>query len=303
MAKCATIPGMTSKHCVLIIANPISGRGRGESAARRLADLVREAGDEVRLEYTTGPGRASGLASALAPDVSRIAIVGGDGTVSEVLSGLPRFDVPIAVLPTGTANLLGRELGLGCDPAQTARLLREGRPRRLDLGEAGRRRFISVASAGFDAEVTRRLASARRGPITKLSYVRPTLGALLAHRPPPLKVTVDGRLLAERAAWVVACNVRHYAAYFRFTPDADPCDGLLDVCILHSRSRLRLVDLYLKALRGRTGRPPAVTYARGTHIEIESPEAPVPCELDGDPVGETPLGILLRPAALSLLTP
>ncbi|MBN2491447.1 MAG: diacylglycerol kinase family lipid kinase [Planctomycetes bacterium] len=294
---------MSESRSVLILANPISGRGRGRTAAGELADRLRAAGHDVQLAFTGGPGDARARAATLGPGVDRLAVVGGDGTVNEVLSGLVRFDVPVALLPTGTANLLGRELGLSGSPAETADLLHAGRTRRFDVGEAGDRRFLSVAGVGFDAEAVRRLANRRRGPITQLSYVRPVLAALIAHRPPPLRVRVDGEIVAERAAWVLVCNVRHYAGYFAFTPAADPSDGLLDVCILNSPSRLRLAGLCFKALCHRTGRPPVVTYARGSHIEIDSTQAPAPCELDGDPAGHTPLEIRLRPAALRLLAP
>jgi len=295
--------GNTTGEVILILANPISGRGRGFQAAEHLAELLRRQGAEVRLAFTQAAGHARSLSTDLAPEIGRLAVVGGDGTVNEVISGLRNLDVPMAVLPMGTANLLGTALGLRDDPEQIAAALLEGRTRRLDLGAVGGRRFISVAGVGYDAAVSRELGRRRQGPITKLSYLRPTVRTLLDHRPVPLSVSVDGRLLAENAAWVLVCNVKNYAAYFQFTPDADPADGLFDLCILNNPSRRSLVNLFLQALRRRRSRSSQVAYARGRQIKIWSRSGRAFYELDGDFVGETPIEIELLPAAIPILVP
>ncbi len=288
---------------VLILANPVSGKGQGRAAAGDLADLLEQAGEDVQVEFTRKPGHGREIAARLEPDVGRLAVVGGDGTLGEVLSGLTRFNVPIAVLPTGTANLLGRTLDLSREPQHAAGLILKGSVRRFDLGRAGDRRFVSVAGVGFDAEVVRELERRRRGSISKFSYFLPTVHALRNHRPVPLTLEVDGQVITENAAWVVVCNVKHYAAYFQFTPDADPTDGLFDLCVLHDPGRWSLVLTYLRALRHRRGRPPVVSYPRGRRIKIWSTTGAVPYELDGDYVGEIPVEIELTPAAVPFLVP
>lgn len=286
---------------ILVVANPISGRGRARPAAERLAALLRTAGDQVRLEFTNRAGDARTLAAGLSADIDRIAVVGGDGTVNEVVSGLARRDVALAVLPMGTANLLATAIGARRDPDAAAKLIHRGRTVRFDVATVADRRFFAVAGVGFDAQATRRLEATRRGPINKLSYARPALHAIRHHRPTPLVVEVDGRLITENAAWVIVSNVKPYAAYFQFTPEADPTDGILDVCILNGHRRRDLLRLGLRALFRRSGRSPVASYPRGRRIRVASSGTPVPYQLDGDTVGETPLDIVIEPAALPLI--
>lgn len=283
-------PGMPR---TLIVANPISGRGRGRRAAEALAGALRPA-REVELVFTTRRGDAT----ATAADVDRfdeIAVVGGDGTINEVVSGLQRFDRPIGILPVGTANLLGSWLGMTGDPALTARRILEGAAVPFDIGRVGTHRFFAVGGVGFDAAVVRGLEARRRGAITRASYIRPTLAELWRHRPSPLRVIVDGEVVTDNGAWALVCNVPHYAAYFRFAPDATPRDGLLDVVVLRRRSRRALIDLHRRALHGGTN-PRSTHYARGREIRIECDDATVPLQLDGDLAGETPVTFGIDPA-------
>jgi diacylglycerol kinase (ATP) len=288
---------------VFILANPISGRGRGVRAAESLKQRLVQAGLRVDLEMTKGPGDARTMAADLDDPLGTLAVVGGDGTLNEVISGLTRFDVPIALLPLGTANLLGTALGLTHRPDRLTRIILARKVRRLDLGQVGSRRFVSVAGIGFDAACTRELQRLRRGPISKLSYVRPVTRTLFGHRTTPLTVIVDGQQVTDDAAWVLVCNVKEYAAYFQFTPEADPTDGEFDLCILHRHGRLSHLALFIRALCRRTGRPPAVSYPRGKRIKIVAPTGTAPYELDGDHVGETPVEIHLLRAALPVLVP
>ncbi len=277
----------------LIVANPISGRGRGRRSADALAQALRPARD-VDLVFTTRRGDAARAAADI-DRVDEIAVVGGDGTINEVVSGLQRFDRPIGVLPVGTANLLGTWLGMTGDPTQTARRIIEGRAVPFDIGRAGDQRFFAVGGVGFDAAVVRGLEARRRGAISRASYIRPTLGELYRYRPARLRVLVDEEPIADDGAWVLVCNIPHYAAYFRFAPDATPSDGRLDVVVLRRRSRWALVDLHRRALRGRTN-PRSAIYARGERVRIECDDRSVPLQLDGDLAGETPVTFRVEPS-------
>jgi len=149
---------------ILIIGNPVAGRGR---AARRITALelhLCRAGHEVEVFLTETGGDARRRASQVRDGIDRIVVVGGDGTLNEVLNGLPDpAKTPLLLLPMGTANVLARELGLPRQPEQAAGLIDRGVVRRLDMGSLGNRRFLALASAGFDAMVTQDLCTRRRG--------------------------------------------------------------------------------------------------------------------------------------------
>src|SRR5690606_8990976 len=103
--------------------------------------------------------------------------VGGDGTAAEIVNRTP-LGTPIAVLPTGTENLLARYLGIGKDVRQIADVIDAGRTAWLDAGRAGSRFFTLMASAGFDADVVDRLHADRSGHIRHSTYIKPIWRAI-----------------------------------------------------------------------------------------------------------------------------
>ena len=107
--------------------------------------------------------------------------VGGDGTLNEVLTGLGGRDVPVGLVPIGTANVVSRDLGIPLNPKRSARLLLDGVPRPIDVGPDRRPRFVAMVGAGIDGAIVEAICAARRGPITKLSYVVPDVAGDRRH--------------------------------------------------------------------------------------------------------------------------
>ncbi len=278
---------------ILLIANPISGRRRGPARVRELAETLVRRGHAVELHFTRGPGDAASRAREADPGLERLVVAGGDGTLNEVLNGLADpAKIPLAQLPLGTANLLGHEFGLPRAPGACADLVERGPLRRLDLGLLGERRFLAVASCGFDAMVTRALQR-RSGALGYRGYLAPIWRTLRAYRPPVLHVALDGAA-ALSGALVVASNVRNYGGLFTVTERAAPDSGVLDVCVFASATVPDLFRYALAGLRGGISRLAGVTCATAQRIEIESSE-PVPIEVDGDACGTTPARIEVVP--------
>jgi diacylglycerol kinase family enzyme len=123
----------------VLIYNPVAGRIRGrhgEEMDRARAALI-DLGVEVELQETTAPGAATQMARAAVDQGRQLVIAcGGDGTINEVVNGLVGSQVPLAVLPGGTANVLAKELGLPWDIHHAARLVPGGALRRIALGVA-----------------------------------------------------------------------------------------------------------------------------------------------------------------------
>ncbi|MCB9879897.1 MAG: NAD(+)/NADH kinase [Planctomycetes bacterium] len=139
---------------VLVIANPISGGGRGKVRAAQLADALRARGLTAECHFTTAAGDAGARARAAADeDWQTLVAVGGDGTVNEVLNGMPDPSRPLAVLPVGTANVLALELGLPKDPQAAAAAIAAGRCRSMTIGVADDRRFLLFCGVGVDGAV------------------------------------------------------------------------------------------------------------------------------------------------------
>jgi len=295
---------------VLVIANPVAGRGRGARAAEVLVAGLRAEGVEVELFATSQRGSARDRAAAIARDVDTVAVVGGDGTLNEVLSGLPRRDVRVAPLPMGTANVLGLDLGLRRDPAGCVRTILAGRTQALDIAriesagsaDAGARRLCFLgASAGYDASVVHELERLRRGPITRLSWARAALTALRAYEPPRIEVEADGKLLPGVHGMVLLANVVNYAGWPSLAGDRRLDDGLFEAYLFPARSR---AELLRHGARGLLARFPGggVVRVTGRRFRVASAR-PVPLQVDGDAAGSTPFELTVEAERFRILVP
>jgi YegS/Rv2252/BmrU family lipid kinase len=286
---------------ILLVANPISGRRRGPERVRELAERLVRRGHAVELHFTRSRGDARARAREADPALERLVVAGGDGTLNEVLNGLADpGKIALAQLPLGTANLLGHEFALPRDPAACADLVERGAVRRLDLGLLGERRFLAVASCGFDAMVTAALER-RSGALGYRGYLAPIWRTLRSYRPPALRVSLDGAP-ALAGALVVASHVRNYGGLFCVTPDAAPDSGVLHVCVFASATIADLARYAAAGLRGGMSHLRGVTSATARRVTIESDE-PVAVEVDGDACGATPAVIEVVPRCVPFLVP
>ncbi len=287
---------------ILVIANPISGGARGVRRAETLARVLERRVHEVELFLTRCPGDACKRAAEVGSSFDALVVAGGDGTLNEVLNGLPDpARTPIVPFPIGTANMLAQEFGISTRPEALAAILEGGRVRRVDVGRVGERRFFTVLGAGFDALVTRIIQERRVGPLGYRGYLRPILEAIVRYRPPHLTVAVDGEPPIE-GAFVIVSKVRNYGGLFSVTDRARPDSGVLDVCTFRSASVPLLARYALEGWFGRLSRDPGVVYQRGRWIEIRAVE-PVPVQMDGDYFGTTPVNVEVVPGGASLCVP
>lgn len=272
----------------LVVANPIAGRGRSRAAAEELGRGLARLGIAAELHFTSGRGDARLFLRGRPEGFDLVVVVGGDGTVSEVLDGLVDRSVPVAILPLGTGNVMSLDLGLPRDVDRALEVIAAGRTSALDVARVNQRHLsFLVTGVGFDAVVVRELERRRRGPITKLDWMSAGLQALRAGAEPRLEVEVDGEKLAGTFGLCLAANVVHYAGFRCLADDRRIDDGLFDVYLFASASRASLAGY---ALRGLVHHLPggSCTLRRARRVRVTS-EAPVPYHVDGDYKGETPV--------------
>ncbi len=286
---------------VVIIVNPIAGGGRGPRVALDVERRLAAEGRAVERVETRAAGDAERLAREAVASRARVVLVcGGDGTVNEAVQALAGTDTALAVMPLGTANVLARELGVFDGARAVAGLILRGRRRRFDLGRANGRYFICMASVGFDAFVTERMARERRGSISYMTYFAPTWRAFRDYPFAPLRITVDGTPLERPAYHVIVGNVRGYGGPFSVTPAAKPDDGRLDACVFRGCGRGWLL-FHMAAMAAHVHhRFGSVEVVRGSRIEVAS-DAPVPLQLDGDFKGHAPVVFEVVPNAVTVL--
>ena len=297
---------------VQLIHNPVAGPRSVDQDLVAVIGYLRSQDWEVVLRRTHGPGDATTYAREAVADGYDIAVaVGGDGTLGEVVSGLVGSDCVLGVLPVGTGNVWAHMVGLPVwSPMNRAALrgaaeiLVEGHARQIDLGRAGDRYFALWVGVGFDAQVARDVEPYRemRRSLGNLTYLVLALARTLEMRGTRVTVTIDGRVLRQRALLILVSNAQLYGPSLRLDPHAQLDDGLLDVYIFSGVGTLDYFRHYgLMLLRKHMDYPELEVY-RARHVEIHG-DKPLPLHIDGDPCGYTPTTITVVPKAARVVMP
>ncbi len=259
---------------------------------------------EVELQTTKCVEHAGLLARALLerpPDL--LAVCGGDGTLHEVISSVPAPPFPVAVLPSGTANVLARELQLPLDPIWALELALKGVIRRVDLGSLrGRqqRYFLCMAGIGMDAYIAATVRPRLKRRIGMASYYVATARALLAYPFPEFQILVPEESLT--VTWCLIANTHSYGGGLVFVPDADMNDGLFDVLYIKGKARMSIYRFLLSAWRGKP-RLGGIAYRRRlAELKIAGPGG-LWVHADGELVGSLPQEVSLSHASFPLIVP
>jgi diacylglycerol kinase (ATP) len=225
--------------------------------------MLREHGAEVR---RFAPDRA---AEAPRSNPERMVVAGGDGSIGPAAEVAGIADLPLAIVPVGTANDFARALGIPLDPAEACRIAVTGdERRRLELGRFGSRPFVNVASAGLSPVAARKARGLKRvlGPF---AYSVGALRAGAAARPVRCRIKCDGERFFDGRAWQVSVAVTG-AFGGGATVDADPTDGALDVVVLEAGSRARLVAHAYRLRAGRVRSQRGVSRRRCWETDIRT---------------------------------
>ncbi|MDW8338683.1 MAG: diacylglycerol kinase family lipid kinase [Thermoleophilia bacterium] len=298
---------------VVFLVNPASAGG---STGRRWPEIARRAasqglvGDALLSE---APGHLRALArEATRSGATRLVVVGGDGSVHEVVNGIADADaVELALIPRGTGWDFARTFGIPRNLDRAIAVAREGEVRRVDLGLARFRawagveesaRFANVASAGISGAIAKRANESSKVLGGRVSYYWATLAVFFGWRIGEMQVTVDGETRSGRMIDVMVCNGRYLGGGMMMCPEAEPDDGRFDVLTIGDVTRRDLAFVLPKVYRGRHLPHPRLELLRGATVEVEA-EEPLPLELDGEQPGTTPARFEVLPRALALRAP
>ncbi|MFI4855954.1 MAG: diacylglycerol/lipid kinase family protein [Phycisphaerales bacterium JB065] len=290
---------------LVIVFNPISGRGQGPRLARWLNDQLAERGDGHKIElFEVGPAAERrdlvmtlegkpepGYRDQRVPPADGLIVIGGDGTVHSCAKPAAQTGTPLYHFPTGTENLFAREFGMTRDIATVRAAIENlkqhelaGRQMpRIDLGRCNGRSFLLMASVGVDANIVHRLCRKRTGRISHLSYAPHILAELIRPWSKPLTITVDGYTVVDRCkGMVVVANSRQYAMRVDPARRADMSDGKLDVVFFPARHWTGSGLWMLRSRFGQHLRSKKLVYRVGETIRIESHGGAMAYQLDGE---------------------
>ena len=289
---------------LMAIFNSHAGGGAYHRDLPLIIDSLRGLGYEVEERETQRVGDATRLArEAVDQGLDLVCVIGGDGTVNEAINGLAGAEVPLAIVPTGTVNVLAMELGVPLEPPDAVKLLDVGTVSWIDLGLAGDRYFGLMAGVGMDAAVVASLNPVMKRAFKEAAFAVQGFANYLTKEEPLIRVTTEERTV--EGYFAVFGNSSNYGGGFGITPLADMRDGLLDVCVLKDKSFLSTIWYWTAALINAHITHPKVEYFRTEKAEIITVEEgkEVLVQTDGEMAGKLPLTCRVVPHSLRVVVP
>jgi YegS/Rv2252/BmrU family lipid kinase len=260
-----------------------------------------------------GPGQLRALAAeAVREGATLLVVVGGDGSVNEVVDGVvDAGDVELAGIPRGTGWDFARTFGIPRDLDAAVDVALRGDVREIDAGavtyrawsgEEASARFANVASAGISGAIAKRANDSSKALGGKVSYYWATLAVFVGWQAGVMRVTVDAESREGRMIDALVCNGRYLGGGMMMCPDAEPDDGLFDVMLIGDVTKRDLAFVLPKTYKGKHLPHPRLEVLRGRVVTVAADE-PLPLELDGEQPGTTPARFEVVPRALRLRVP
>jgi len=285
----------------LVLVNPSAGGGRAQQVLPQLEGALRARNLDYRLLHTTSLEHGCEEARKAAAAGEIPVVMSGDGLIGQVGGVLAGGDVPMGVIPGGRGNDLARVLGIPAEIPGAVDLLAAGPTRAIDVGEVNDRRFLGVASCGFDSEANR-IANQARFVKGNLVYLYAALRALAAWKPARFELALDGDARSFSGYSVAAANSKAFGGGMFIAPDAELDDGKLDVVWVSDVAKLRYLANLPKVFKGRHVENEEVTVLRAAEVSI-SADRPFAVYADGDPLADLPATIRVLPRALNVIAP
>jgi YegS/Rv2252/BmrU family lipid kinase len=281
------------------LLNDRAGAFKHANSLEELQQMARLVGLEAELIPT---GSAQELRETVrklvAEGAPRLAVAGGDGTVSLAVQELAHGDTVLGILPLGTANNFAAALHIPQDLPSALRVLKEGVVLEVDLGEAGGHYFSEAAGTGLFAD-----ALALYGQGTNKNFFRglyALLRVVLSLRAHGLRLIIDGEPHVERAVMCTVANSYRTAQAVPIAPGAKLTDGKLDVVVI-GNLKLRELLPYYRAVRAQLHASlPKVSRFQAKELRLES-RRPMNVHCDDQVVGTTPVTLTVHAGALKVL--
>ncbi len=292
------------KSSIIIIFNPIAKGASGRKISKA-SDFLESKGYKVKILTTKNKGHAEILArEAIKENPSLIIAGGGDGTFNEVINGIVGSDIPMAILPMGTTNVLAKELGLSESVKGALKVAIRRTPKSVSVGKISithhssviSRYFLLMAGIGFDGEAVFRIKEAIKKISGKGAYIISGFETLLNYNPKELIIDIDGK--RHYGYSVIISKVAKYGGNFKITPDASLTDPSFYVCLFKGKRRFDILKYVIGIILGNHLRFADVEYIKATHVRVEG-DAHI--QIDGDYFGKGNAEIEIVPDALRLL--
>ncbi|MXV77462.1 diacylglycerol kinase family lipid kinase [Candidatus Poribacteria bacterium] len=297
----------------ILIANPISGKGKARTVAERTQNLLMDSGRKGQLKFTTGSRDAKDFAEVAASDgIKWVIVCGGDGTLHEVVNGIATVsDVTLSIIPCGRGNDLASAIGVPRKIEKAVDTLFDGTEKCIDLGyvrsdKGSEHYFTTIATCGYDTEVSRRGAARDTLLGIKISgtasYLYAAVVTLFHYKSPFVQIEGDFGKYEGEILLAATGNTNSYGGGFKIVPNAVHDDGLFDVCIIRPLPSFTILRLMVTLFWGGHVNHPAVEISQTRSVKINS-DPPVMLFADGEPMCETPATIEIIKQGLKIKGP
>ena len=291
-----------------IIYNPVArGLSRHQHSLQRTTAALSQQGLEAKLVPTFAPGSATAQVRELISNgYDLILAAGGDGTLNEVANGMLNSGVPMGILPGGTANVLGRELGLPMNIERVARLMKTMKTQRVSVGGvrfggSKPRGFLCMAGVGLDADIVSRLNLDLKAAAGKLAYYIGGFSQVL-RTIPEFEVVVDGTV--HNASFALISRVRNYGGDLEIARGASLLRHDFEVVLFRGTLAMQYLPYLLGVALKRVHHIKGCTVLRGHRVVCQRPTGePVFVQIDGELAGKVPVSTEIIPDALTMLVP
>jgi diacylglycerol kinase (ATP) len=294
----------------LIIINPKAGQETLVTLRRKLGGAFAARNINFDIATTEYGGHATELARAAArAGYTKVCVVGGDGTIAEAATGLVGTDVPLGVIPRGTANQVALNLKIPVAMEKAVDVAINGRPQPIDVGQIDGKAFALVAGAGFDAAV---MGSATRELKERWgfgAYIYAALKQALSATPARFTITTEETRVEISGVSVMIANVgalftKYLPIRFPLTPQplSSWHDGVFDIVVVAPQNFPDWATVLWNAARMQFGGNNRLIHLQAREVTIES-DPVVPTQIDGDPVGETPLTATVLEQGVRIMLP
>jgi diacylglycerol kinase (ATP) len=284
----------------------------GDKGLKRLsnaAEILREAGHDTWLVPTQGPGTAGAIARrSIADGAELILAAGGDGTINEIAAGVAFSDVPLGILPAGTANVLANEMGLDSTIEGAAASLGECVPTRISMGRLQcangserTRLFLLMAGIGLDAKIVYNLSMPLKARFGKLAYWLAGFSQL-GRQLDEFEVLVEGRRV--NCSFALISKVRNYGGDLEIAQSTSLLDDQFEVVLFEGHSSFRFLTYLARVAARKLAGVPGISLIRtGSVCMPGTTGRRVYIQVDGEYAGHIPASVEIVPDALTLLIP
>ncbi|HEY9664708.1 MAG TPA: YegS/Rv2252/BmrU family lipid kinase [Allocoleopsis sp.] len=296
-----------TKQSACLIFNPVAGQGNAEAELQRIRQLL-DPDLALTVQQTAKGMNPTLLAEAAIREGATLLIAsGGDGTLSDVAEAVVNTNIPLGIIPRGTANSFARSLGIPQDIEAACQTIVQGHTRTVDAALCNGKLMLLLTGIGLQAEMVAKADRKTKDRLGVIAYVIAGVQQLMQLPRFQAQIKTDTeQFICETVAITIANAAPATSVLAQGAPQVIVDDGLLDITLVSPRSKWEALaaglQLLTYALRQTARHGRKVDYRRARSIQILA-DPPQKVAIDGDVIGFTPAEIKCLPQSLTVLVP